>query len=90
MAYVEGISLQLQDKVLGIVRDQLGTMDVHQHQTLMDDLGYDSLDIIELTVDLEKAFDIDIPEEFLATANEETTIGTVMFLLQDVLIAKHS
>lgn len=55
------------EKVKGIIAKQLGveeskiTMDSH----LVDDLKADSLDIVELIMDLEKEFDIEIPDEDL-------------------------
>jgi len=52
-------------KVKAIIAEQLGVKDESVTDTakIMDDLGADSLDIVELFVILEENFDIRIPEE---------------------------
>lgn len=55
----------LQSKVVDIIANQLGVEkdmvvpDAH----VVDDLGADSLDVVELVMALEEAFDIEIPDE---------------------------
>ena len=53
------------DKVRDIVVDQLGVEadEVNIDSTFIDDLGADSLDIVELMMALEEDFDIEIPDE---------------------------
>ena len=43
---------------LGISVDEIGTS-----ASFIDDLGADSLDIVELVMAIEKAFDLEIPDE---------------------------
>ena len=43
---------------LGISADEIGTS-----ASFIDDLGADSLDIVELVMAIEKAFDLEIPDE---------------------------
>ncbi|MEL7064700.1 MAG: acyl carrier protein, partial [Bacteroidota bacterium] len=53
-------------KVTAIIVDKLGVEDaekVKPESHFMNDLGADSLDTVELIMELEKEFDISIPDE---------------------------
>jgi acyl carrier protein len=63
------------EKVKKIIVDQLGVNaeDVVLEASFVDDLGADSLDIVELIMALEEEFDIEIPDgdaEKIATVND--------------------
>jgi acyl carrier protein len=53
------------DKVKEIVVEQLGVdeAEVSMNSTFIDDLGADSLDIVELIMAFEEEFNIEIPDE---------------------------
>ncbi len=53
------------DKVKAIIVDQLGVDDdaVTMEASFLEDLGADSLDIVELIMAFEEEFDIEIPDE---------------------------
>jgi acyl carrier protein len=53
------------DRVKGIVTDQLGVdeTEVTPEASFVDDLGADSLDVVELVMALEEEFEIEIPDE---------------------------
>lgn len=53
------------EKVKEIIVDQLGVDEgqVDDTASFVDDLGADSLDIVELVMAFEEAFDLDIPDE---------------------------
>ena len=53
------------EKVKQIIVEQLGVDEAEVTPTahFIDDLGADSLDIVELVMAFEEAFDIDIPDE---------------------------
>jgi acyl carrier protein len=53
------------DKVKEIIVEQLGVdeEEVTPAASFVDDLGADSLDIVELVMALEEEFDLDIPDE---------------------------
>ena len=55
----------VEQKVKQIIVEQLGVDEnqVDNSASFVDDLGADSLDIVELVMALEEAFDIDIPDE---------------------------
>jgi acyl carrier protein len=52
-------------KIRSIVADQLGVdvAEVTADASILDDLGADSLDVVELVMALEDAFDIEVPDE---------------------------
>ena len=54
------------EKVKEVISEQLGIEDtdsITTETTFIDDLGADSLDIVELIMALEEEFDMEIPEE---------------------------
>ena len=57
-------SEEIFEKVKGIIVDQLGVADtsVTMEASFIDDLGADSLDIVELIMALEEEFDMEIPD----------------------------
>ena len=65
------------DKVKNIVVDKLGVEEsrVVPEANFLDDLGADSLDIVELVMEFEEEFDIEIPDEDAETI---TTVGAAL------------
>ena len=55
----------IEEKVKEIIVEQLGVDEsqVDPTASFVDDLGADSLDIVELVMAFEEAFDLDIPDE---------------------------
>ena len=55
----------VEERVKQIIVEQLGVdeAEVTPTASFVDDLGADSLDIVELVMAFEEAFDIDIPDE---------------------------
>ena len=55
----------LGERIRTIVVEQLGVepADVTANASILDDLGADSLDVVELVMALEEAFDIEVPDE---------------------------
>jgi acyl carrier protein len=53
------------DKIKDIISDQLGidAEEINMESSFVDDLGADSLDIVELIMALETEFDLEIPDE---------------------------
>jgi acyl carrier protein len=56
---------KVREKVKQIIVEQLGVDDAQVDDTasFVEDLGADSLDIVELVMAFEEAFDLDIPDE---------------------------
>ena len=65
------------DKVKNIVVDKLGVEEsrVVPEANFLDDLGADSLDIVELIMEFEEEFNIEIPDEDAETI---TTVGAAL------------
>jgi len=57
--------MSVEQKVRQIIVEQLGVDEnqVDNTASFVDDLGADSLDIVELIMAFEEAFDLDIPDE---------------------------
>jgi acyl carrier protein len=57
--------MSVEQRVKQIIVEQLGVDEnqVDSSASFVDDLGADSLDIVELVMAFEEAFDIDIPDE---------------------------
>jgi acyl carrier protein len=70
------------DKVKEIIVDQLGVDadDVTMEASFLDDLGADSLDIVELIMALEEEFDLEIPDE---EAEKFPTVGDVVEYIKE-------
>ena len=62
------------DKVKDIIIDKLGAEDgkITEKASFMDDLGADSLDTVELIMELEEEFSLEIPDE---EAEKMATVG---------------
>ncbi|MFL2485220.1 MAG: acyl carrier protein [Candidatus Neomarinimicrobiota bacterium] len=63
------------DKVKNIIVDKLGVDEsrVVPEASFLDDLGADSLDTVELIMEFEEEFDLEIPDE---DAEKITTVGS--------------
>ncbi len=57
--------MQVDNKVRAIIAEQLGISEdqVRSESSFIEDLGADSLDIVELVMALEEEFEIEIPDE---------------------------
>ena len=67
----------IKDKVKTIICDQLAVEPekVNESASFIEDLGADSLDIVELVMTMEEEFDLDIPDE---DAEKIKTVGDVV------------
>ena len=70
------------EKVKAIIVEQLGVADtsVEMDSSFIDDLGADSLDIVELVMALEEEFDLEIPD---ADAEKVVTVGDVVDYIKE-------
>lgn len=70
----KGVKSVIFDKVKEIIVDQLGVdeSEVTMEASFIDDLGADSLDIVELIMALEEEFDLEIPDK---DAEKIVTVG---------------
>ena len=77
MAKVAGV----QDRVIDIVAEQLGVdkEKVTPETSFVNDLGADSLDTVELVMELEEEFDINIPDD---AAEKIQTVGQAIEFIE--------
>ena len=74
--------MNLEDRMCGLIVDQLGVSreEVKPQASFVDDLGADSLDIVELVMSMEEEFDVEIPDE---DVEKMQTIGDAVGYLKE-------
>ncbi|MFP8877932.1 MAG: acyl carrier protein [Myxococcota bacterium] len=74
--------MALDERVSVIIVEQLGVSaeEIVPEASFIDDLGADSLDIVELVMAMEEAFDLEIPDE---DAERIQTIGDAMAYVKE-------
>ncbi len=75
-------SEEIFEKIKGIIVEQLSVTEstVTMESSFIDDLGADSLDIVELIMALEEQFDIEIPD---SDAEKVVTVGDVVEYIKE-------
>lgn len=75
-------SEEIFDKVKEIIIEQLGVPEstITTEASFIDNLGADSLDIVELIMALEEEFDLEIPD---SDAEKVVTVGDVVEYIKD-------
>lgn len=70
------------NKLKGIIVEQLGVSEenVKENATFVDDLEADSLDIVELIMNIEEQFNMEIPDE---EAEKIVTVGDVVKYIKE-------
>ena len=73
----EAASVAMEEKVRKIISEQLSVEieKVTSGASFIDDLGADSLDIVELVMTMEEEFDVEIPDQ---ESEKMKTVGDVM------------
>jgi len=76
--------MDVMDRVKELVVEQLGVDDeeVTEEASFIDDLGADSLDIVELVMAFEEEFDLEIPDE---DAEKIRTVGDAVEYIKSKL-----
>lgn len=74
--------MALEDRIAELIVDQLGVTkeEIVPEASFIDDLGADSLDIVELVMAMEETFDIEIPDD---DAEKIQTIGDALSYLKE-------
>ncbi len=72
----------IEQRVIEIIADQLGEPkeNITPEKSFVDDLGADSLDVVELIMALEEEFGIEIPEE---DAEKIKTVGDAINYIKE-------
>lgn len=70
------------ERVRSIIVERLGVSadEVTDDASFVDDLGADSLDVVELVMAFEEAFDVEIPDE---DAEKITTVGDAIQYIKE-------
>lgn len=76
----EQILEQVKIDIISVVN--IGEIDINEEYSLYDDLGMDSLDLVETVIRLEKSFDITISDERAAKLR---TVGDIVIMVQALL-----
>jgi acyl carrier protein len=73
----------VEERVVLIVAEQLGVQkdQITRETHIVNDLGADSLDVVELVMELEEEFDISIPED---AVEKLQTVGQVIDFIEKV------
>ncbi len=73
---------EIQEKVKGIIVDKLGVdaNEVTPEASFTNDLGADSLDTVELIMEFEKEFDLQIPDD---QAEKINTVGEAVSYIEN-------
>ena len=73
---------EIQERVTAIIVDRLGVnpSEVTPAATFTQDLGADSLDTVELMMELERQFEVKIPDE---VSEKIQTVGDVVALIEE-------
>lgn len=73
---------EIESKVKEIIADKLGVdeADVKPEASFTNDLGADSLDIVELIMEFEKSFNITIPDD---QAEKIATVGDAIAYIEE-------
>ncbi|MBR5833602.1 MAG: acyl carrier protein [Bacteroidales bacterium] len=76
------------EDVKAIIVEKLGVdaAEVTETASFQNDLGADSLDIVELIMDFEKKFEIEIPDD--DASDKITTVGDAIKYIEDKVNAK--
>ena len=75
---------EIEQKVISIVAEQLSVdkAEISRETSFVNDLGADSLDTVELVMELEDEFDMNIPDD---EAEKLQTVGSAIDFIQKVM-----
>lgn len=78
------MATEIKERVFAIIADKLvvETSDITLESSFQKDLGADSIDLVELIMELEREFDLSIPDE---KAEEIKTVGDAISFLSENL-----
>jgi acyl carrier protein len=80
---VNGVD-KIKSRVIEIVAEELAVDvdEINEDSSFIDDLGADSLDVVELVMAFEEEFDVEIPDE---DAEDIRTVDDAVNYLEDIL-----
>lgn len=81
--YTEEFTMDIFEKVRDLIAERLDVADkdsITEASSITDDLGADSLDVVDLVMDIEDEFSVDIPEEEVENIK---TVGDIVKYIED-------
>ena len=78
--------MSINDTVFSIVKNQINHGSVSMTSDLIDEHNADSLDMVEIIVEIEEVFKIQIPDEKIETLR---TVGDIVFYLDQNISPYH-
>lgn len=75
----------IKEKVYPIIRQYLNMAedaDITEEMKFLDDLGADSLDLIEIVMDIENEFEVEIPDSVFDTESTSMTVGKLISVVE--------
>ena len=75
--------MEIFEKVKALIAEQLDVSDadsITENSSITDDLGADSLDVVDLVMALEDEFSVDIPEDQVENIK---TVGDIVKFIED-------
>ena len=73
--------MEVNKQVIEILQDKLGVDEISSDDNLIEDIGADSLDIVELVMELEREFGIQILDDEIDS--NFTTVGHLIDFIQE-------
>ncbi len=72
----------MKEKIKAVIADQLGIKveEIKDDSNIVDELGADSLDVVELLMTLEDEYNISIPDEKVP---EMTTVNAIVKIIEE-------
>ena len=55
--------MEFEQNIKNMIKQHLGVTNIKNNSSLIDDLGADNLDIVELIMSFEEKFDVEIPDD---------------------------
>ncbi len=77
------VNMDIFEKVKDLIADNLDVADkesISENSSITDDLGADSLDVVDLVMAIEDEFGVDIPEEEVENIK---TVGDIVKYIED-------
>jgi|TARA_B100001063_G_scaffold162153_1_gene151323 acyl carrier protein len=78
--------MSIHSKVFGIVKEQINVGNVSMTSDLVDEHNADSLDMVEIIINVEQEFDVHIPDEVVETLR---TVGDIVVYVDQNLSPYH-
>jgi acyl carrier protein len=78
--------MSIHSKVFGIVKEQINVGNVSMTSDLVDEHNADSLDMVEIIINVEQEFDVHIPDKVVETLR---TVGDIVVYVDQNLSPYH-